>query len=146
MFKRLATVGSILLLAVTVAACGDVSGGVHYSRPALVVCLHRQGVPTQDISHPVTAFDQQVATFLKPIDPNFIGAKFRSGEFVGIAFAADSARASKVRGELQKLAKSPGATPGKITQKGSIVVLTYPHVTAGVQRTLDQCESNAATS
>ena len=146
MFKRLATVGSGLLLAVTVAACGGGSSGTHYSRPALVACLHKQGVLTRDISHPVTAFDKQVATFLKPIDPNFIGAKFQSGEFVGIEFAADSAGASKVRGELQKLAKSPGATPGKIAQKGSIVVLTYPHVTAGVQKTLDQCESNAATS
>ena len=146
MFKRLAIVGSGLLLAVTVAACGGGSSGTHYSRPALVACLDQQGVGTQDISHPVTAFDKQVATFLKPIDPNFIGAKFQSGEFVGIAFAADSAGASKVRGELQMLAKSPGATPGKITQKGSIVVLTYPHVTAAVQKTLDHCESNAATS
>jgi len=145
-FKRLATVGSILLLAVPVAGCGGAGSGTHYSRPALVACLRRHGVPTRDISHPVTAFDTHVATFLKPIDPNFIGAKFQSGEFVGIAFAADSAGASKVRGELQKLTKSPGATPGKVTQKGSIVVLTYPHVTAGVQKTLDQCESNAATS
>ena len=146
MFKRLATVGSILLLAVPVAGCGGASSGAHYSRPALVACLHQRGVPTRDISHPVTAFDKQVATFLKPIDPNFVGAKFQSDEFVGIAFAADSAGASNVRGELQKLAKSPGATPGKITQKGSIVVLTRPHVTAGVQKTLDQCESNAATT
>jgi hypothetical protein len=146
MFKRLATVGSITLLAVPAAGCGGTSSGAHYSRPALVACLHQQGVPTRDISHPATAFDRQVATFLKPIDPNFVGAKFQSGEFVGIAFTADSAGASNVRRELQKLATSPGATPGKITQKGSIVVLTYPHVTAGVQKTLDQCESNAATS
>ena len=111
-----------------------------------MACLDQKGVLTRDISHPVTAFDQQPATFLKPIDPNFVGAKFPSGEFVGIAFAPDSAGASKVRRELQKLAKGPGATSGKITQKGSIVVLTYPHVTAGVQKTLDECESSAASS
>ena len=146
MFRRLAAVGSILLLAEPVAGCGGAGSGAHYSRPALVACLHRQGVPTRDISHPATAFDRQVATFLKPIDPNFVGAEFQSGEFVGIAFAADSAGASNVRQELQKLANSPGATPGKIAQKGSIVVLTRPHVTAGVQKTLDRCESNAATS
>ena len=146
MFKRPAAVGSILLLALPVAGCGGAGSGARYSRPALVACLHQESVATRDISHPVTAFDKQVGRFLKPIDPNFIGARFQSGDFVGIAFAADSAGASKVRGELEKLAKRPGATPGRITQKGSIVVLTYPHVTAGVRKTLDQCESNAAAS
>lgn len=144
MVKRLAAVGSVILLAGALAGCGGGGSGTRYSKPALVACLHQQGVPTQDISHPVTASDKQVATVLKPIDPNIVVAKFQSGEFVGIAFAADNAGASRVLGELQKLAKRPGATPGKITQKGSIVVLTNLHITAGVQKTLDQCESNAA--
>ena len=143
---KYAIVGAVSIAALATTGCGGSTSSTHYSKPALVACLRQHGVVTRDvISHPATRFDRKVARLLAPIDPNFIGAKFPSGEFVGIAFAADSSGAGRVLKEFQKLAKSPGAGPGKIAQKGSIVVLTRPHVTAGLQNTLDKCESSAVT-
>jgi hypothetical protein len=142
MLKRLSSFGVLLLLAVTVAGCGGGGSGTRYSKPALVACLHGKGVQTQDISHPVTAADFAAARILKPIDPNMIAAKFPSGEIVAVAFNASSAGASKVRGELEKVENRTGGH-GNVTQKGAIDVLASSHITAGVQNTLDQCESNA---
>lgn len=138
----------LLLPAVAVAAGVVISGcGGHnatrYSKPAFVACLEQDGVPSQDIKHPVTALDRAVANALRPIAPNLIVAKFRDGEFVGVAFAADAARASQILRAFKKLVKLPGATPGKLILAGNLVLLTNPHITAGVKSTINACEADA---
>lgn len=130
--------------ALLVSGCGGGGGGAsRYNKPTFVACLNQHGVPTQDLSNPVTAADKAVAALLKPISPNMIAAKFPDG-FVGVAFASSSAGAARILAKFKQLMKSPSATPGKVQQVGSLVILTNPHTTAGTQKTLAACESSAA--
>jgi hypothetical protein len=140
---RGAVAGVGLILACVLTGCGGGGSSARYSKPAMVKCLQDHGVPSQDISHPVTAEDKQVAKLLRPIAPNTIVAQFNSDEFVGISFAADSAGATRILHAFQKLAKSPGATPGTIRKVGNLVLLQDPHPTQGTQQTLATCEKQA---
>jgi hypothetical protein len=134
------TIGVALVL----AGCGG-GGAKRFSRPAFEACLHDHSAQTQSYGQALGGADIHVKKLLQPIAPNLIAVKFPSGEFAGIAFSKDAAGARRIRDALTRIAKAGGTLDqGKFEQDGTLLLILPPHVTAGTDSIIKDCEKSSA--